>query len=333
MTATEFSNQFDLLFNNISSNQAPGLNEYEKSALLTKAQNEIVLNYFNAKSKGNSVQEGFDDTAIRQMDFSTLLRTETMSPTMENIDLMSLTDPRALVYISPTTKEGNNKIFIIVNEQIVIGGALIPGYKETYTFKAINNGEWVLNENTVLPLPKYTVSSKDELYKLTEQYDVKDGDIALVEVKDSIGEVKGIRQVIPIAYKEYMRLMSKPFKEPLKNQAWRLLTNNSNGTFRADIVLTTADRKKYKDNFFMYKVRYVKKPIPIILTDFTEALGEDLSIDGYTGGEDIYKERCCELPESSHERILQRAVELAKIAWAGNANDVQLEVEAGNRSE
>ena len=41
----------------------------------------------------------------------------------------------------------------------------------------------------------------------------------------------------------------------------------------------------------------------------------------------------CELNESTHEAILQRAVELAKIAWAGNANDVQLEVEAGKRSE
>ena len=327
------SNQFDVLYNNITSNQAPGLNEYEKSVFLTKAQNETVLNYFNAKSKGNSVQEGFDDTAIRQMDFSTLLRTETMSPTMENIDLMSLTDPRALVYLSPITKEGNNKIFIIVNEQIVIGGALIPGYKETYIFNSINNGEWVLDKRIVLPSPKYTVSSKEALYRLTEQHDVKNGDTALVEVKDSIGEVKGIRQVIPITYKEYMRLMSKPFKEPLKNQAWRLLTNNDDGAFRADIVLTTADRKKYKDNFFMYKVRYVKKPIPIILTDLTGALGADLSIDGYTGGEDIYKERCCELPESSHERILQRAVELAKIAWGGDINQTQLEVISGQRSE
>ena len=35
MTITEFSNQFDVLYNNITSNQAPGLNEYEKSVFLT----------------------------------------------------------------------------------------------------------------------------------------------------------------------------------------------------------------------------------------------------------------------------------------------------------
>lgn len=33
----EFSDEFDVLFNNISSNQAPGLDQYEKSLFLTRA--------------------------------------------------------------------------------------------------------------------------------------------------------------------------------------------------------------------------------------------------------------------------------------------------------
>jgi len=37
------------------SNQAPGLNAYEKSVFLTKAQNEIVKNYCSARSKGNNL--------------------------------------------------------------------------------------------------------------------------------------------------------------------------------------------------------------------------------------------------------------------------------------
>ena len=36
MTITEFSTEFDILYNNISSNMAPGLNEYEKSVFLYK---------------------------------------------------------------------------------------------------------------------------------------------------------------------------------------------------------------------------------------------------------------------------------------------------------
>ena len=49
MTTQEFSNEFDVLYNNIMSNQAPGLDEYEKSVFLTKAQSEILINYFNPK--------------------------------------------------------------------------------------------------------------------------------------------------------------------------------------------------------------------------------------------------------------------------------------------
>lgn len=281
MTTTEFSNQFDLLFNNISSNQAPGLNEYEKSVFLTKAQDEIVKNYFQAESNGNTVKKGFDDTAIRQMDFSDLIMSKTLEEENEEPDV----DPRALVY--KITKD--DRVYIIINESLYL---------------MANN---------------------------------KDGKI----------EVKGIRQVVPIKYTEYMRLMSKPFKEPLKNMAWRIITKGREGdadvdkstgdpttvdstvSSKVEIVVTTADKKKYKSDgsFIKYNIRYVRRPRPIILTDLSDTFGEDLTINGYN------KAMTCELNESTHEAILQRAVELAKIAWAGNANEAQLEVEAGKRSE
>ena len=47
MTIKEFSDEFDTLYNNIMSNQAPGIDEYEKSVFLTRAQEEIIKNYFN----------------------------------------------------------------------------------------------------------------------------------------------------------------------------------------------------------------------------------------------------------------------------------------------
>ena len=70
MTLQEFNTNFDLLYNNIASNQAPGLDEYEKSVFLTNAQLELVKNYFNPK--GNKYQEGFDQSPKRQLDFSTI---------------------------------------------------------------------------------------------------------------------------------------------------------------------------------------------------------------------------------------------------------------------
>lgn len=49
MTCEEFSLEFDLLYNNIMSNKAPGLSEYEKSLFLTQAQESIVLDIYSGR--------------------------------------------------------------------------------------------------------------------------------------------------------------------------------------------------------------------------------------------------------------------------------------------
>ena len=57
-------------------------------------------------------------------------------------------------------------------------------------------------------------------------------------------------------------------------------------------------------------MRYVSEPKPIIIEDLTTS---NLSIDGYT------EVMACELPEDCHEEILERAVTLAKLAYAGSS--------------
>lgn len=73
MTNQEFDTEFDVLYNNITSNQAPGLNTYEKSVFLTKAQAQLVNEYFN--NKADAMWGGFDGSRRRQYDFSNLLKT------------------------------------------------------------------------------------------------------------------------------------------------------------------------------------------------------------------------------------------------------------------
>ena len=73
MTNEEFSNEFDVLYNSITSNQAPGIDEYEKSVFLTKAQSEILREYFNSRVDGTN--GGFDGSQKRQYDFSFLIKT------------------------------------------------------------------------------------------------------------------------------------------------------------------------------------------------------------------------------------------------------------------
>lgn len=57
MTLEEFSLEFDILYNNITSNQAPGLSELEKSIFLTQAQEVIIKQYY----KGD-LEQSFENT-------------------------------------------------------------------------------------------------------------------------------------------------------------------------------------------------------------------------------------------------------------------------------
>ena len=56
-TCQEWEIAFDLLLNNISSNQAPGYTVYEKSQFLTDAQKNVVLMICNGK-----LPESFEST-------------------------------------------------------------------------------------------------------------------------------------------------------------------------------------------------------------------------------------------------------------------------------
>ena len=256
MTAQEFSDQFDVLYNNITSNQAPGLTEYEKSVFLTKAQNEIVKNYFTANSKGNNIGQGFDDSAKRQADFSCLMMTKDCNETSAPSSYRPI-DSRSNVYKFPSD------IFIIINEAIVLS-------------KPANR----------------------------------------------------VLQVIPLRYDEYMRLMSKPFKRPLKYQAWRLINQGEYDEGRtnryAELIVGPGEIIN------TYSIRYIKYPKPVIVDDL-----DGLTIDGYSYGSsgDMSTEGC-ELDPILHQDILQRGVELAKIAWTAAGNDnAQSVIQAGTRSE
>lgn len=70
MSTVEFKNEFDILYNNISSNAAPGLDLYEISVYLTKAQLEIVKEYNGIMNK---YQTGFDGSDKRRVDLKDLI--------------------------------------------------------------------------------------------------------------------------------------------------------------------------------------------------------------------------------------------------------------------
>lgn len=244
MTLQEFNTNFDLLYNNIASNQAPGLDEYEKSVFLTNAQLELVKNYFNPK--GNKYQEGFDQSPKRQLDFSTIT----------DLKVYNITDALPNV--------------VKFNEDSIV----FP-YDDNFLF--------IIQE--------------------------------LATVIDSVTRTNKNVNIRSITNVEYMMAMNKPYKYPFKHEGWR-------------IIHTTKDRKlelllSYGDRLKSYKIRYIKRPTPIILTDLS-SLG--LTIDGISTPTD------CILDEAMHAEIVQRAVELAKMSY--DSQNVQENIiQAGARTE
>ena len=83
MTNKEFSYEFDILYNNIMSNQAPGLDDYEKSVFLTKAQEEIIINYYSGK---NALLESFEKTEEIRRYLDTLVKSAYINIDAESTD-------------------------------------------------------------------------------------------------------------------------------------------------------------------------------------------------------------------------------------------------------
>lgn len=101
MSNQEFNNEFDILYNNIASNQAPGLDLYEKSVYLTLAEEQLALTYYNGK---NSSLESFEKTEELRRYLATLVRTETLSPdgnsSLHSYNLSVFTLPSKLWFIT-----------------------------------------------------------------------------------------------------------------------------------------------------------------------------------------------------------------------------------------
>lgn len=261
MTIQEFSNTFDTLLNSYNVQAQFGeqtsradivLDEYEKSVLLTQAQDLIIKSYFDGSL--NNQGQGFDDSTRRQVDFSSLIKIAVLEPITQNAVVF---DNRGIVYKLPRrdNQEGTTDVLFILNE------------------------------------------------KLTQQSKVGE------EIKASKDFV-----IVPISYREYDREMSKPYAQPLKKQAWRLFQNQATGfDVNSELIprfnVTEEQDSGEVTHQFVYKIRYVKRPQPIVLED----LPNGLEIDGVT------TESPCELNPILHMDILNKAVELAVATRGGGS--------------
>lgn len=130
----------------------------------------------------------------------------------------------------------------------------------------------------------------------------------LIATKGTTTEAFTIR---PMSFTEYDRIMSKAYSYPMKRQAWRLFQNQNTGfDIFSEIIPPNGS---YNCPGYVYRIRYVRRPKPIILED----LPDGLSIDGYS------KETTCELNPILHMDILARAVQMALASRGVRANKEQ----------
>jgi len=257
MTTSEFSRQFDVRFNNIDSNLAHGVTEYEKSLYLTQAQLEIVKNYFNPK--GNKYQEGIGGSPKRDVDFSNIIGVKAIG-----------------------TGTGAT----------IGGGALST---QSFGIKALQ-----------------LKITDDVMMILNERFSFNGTGSPSVYTYDTT--------VIPIEYKQYQTILGKAYKDPPIRQTWRFIRGGDISTGNLDVELIV------KSNFnitkaYIYYVRYLQRPTPIILEDLTDT--------GLTIGGIAVKTECM-LSQELHDEILGRAVELCKCDYVG---DLASQIEVNKRNE
>jgi hypothetical protein len=253
MTTDEFSRQFDVRFNNIDSNLAHGVTEYEKSLYLTQAQLEIVKNYFNPK--GNKYQEGFDGSPKRDVDFSNIIKVK------------------------------------------ALGTGTYAGNAGTYSAQAFGVKALQLKIDD------------DVMMILNERFSFNGAGNPSVYTYDTT--------VVPIEYKQYQTILGKAYKDPPIRQTWRFIRSGEVATGNINVELIV------KSNFnpslhYIYYVRYLQRPTPIILED----LGS-LTIQGE------HEPMTCQLSPEIHEEVLGRAIELCKADYIGDLNS-QIEVNKRN---
>ena len=373
MTLEEFSTEFDVLYNSITSNAAPGFNDYEKSVLLTLAQEELIKSYFVANN--NTTGVGLDGSQKRHYDFSTLIKVKTLNNIIDSI----LTTGADV----PVFNKDANNIFLVPNDVFLVLNEYLTVKNNSYTVFPISYDSYNLLMSKPFPYPNKRqawrldssingeiaatkvihvsddkdISSKNITFEsiyhkpLNIKISIKNGNIlsdfvVVSESKEAVNITLKLSNTVNnnmVDISDYMfQLMDAntlkrkgldKYIKPLK-QDYSITSVGKIGTYKAEIPAVTDLQGNYKNvgifNIIYYpketpfdtsyKLRYVKVPRPIILSDLTDL---ELSI------RDRREQSTCELPDEMHPEILKRAVELAKAYYIG---DLQSQLAIGKNS-
>lgn len=286
MNVIEFLDEFNVLYNNINSNQAPGLDEYQISVFMTKAQDELLKNLFVGESTGNPNKLGMDMTEKRHIDFSNIMRV--VYPKAVNSSRYTKLDNRSILYEIP------NDILCIINETFYksltshtdeeyktleaalnnyIADGIISDSDENTAYGLVNIAGTAIN-----PVEQKYLVSKDynSLFALPNHWDkdykFKDGDVIgtfttsntpefnsfLAANKNCTFKNGRVSQcaVTALHYGVYTNMLGAPYKSPMRNQVWRLLGNNNGNTLNNKRIVELVIGSGYYPANISYDLRY-----------------------------------------------------------------------------
>lgn len=195
MTTEEFSNEFDTLLNSYSVIAPLGitptnisLDEYEKSLFLTKAQEELILEFYNGK---NSFRDSFEKTEEIRRYLNKLIKTYTTSNKEEDYVGLSSNSiffklPDDLWFITyESVKVTDDRLGCKDNRSIIV----VPTTQDEYyrvsknPFRNSNDKRALrldVEDNTVEIVSEYNVSE----YKI--RYISKPEPIILIDLPDGL---------------------------------------------------------------------------------------------------------------------------------------------------
>ena len=148
MTVLEFSNEFDIAYNSIATNSAPGIDLYEKSVYLTRAQLELVNQYFNPK--GNKYSDGFENSSKRRNDLNELIKNEVSVTQIFSISGIS-SDSRFFKIL--------DDVYLILQEKVYVTSRTDACVNKTYIkVKPITHDEFNIQEENPFKEPDKSVA-------------------------------------------------------------------------------------------------------------------------------------------------------------------------------
>ena len=234
MTGQEMNDEFDLLYDT-ASEEAPGLNHFEKSMFLTKGMYELTELRFEQYL--NSASKGFHDDEI-------------------NRDLLKGFIASAVVELQATPTISSNRM--AAEGEMSAGVQVDPALYKIYKIEPTTTNSYFFQR----PADSMGVIYED----------------VILRPRDIEADVKVTKQLVanvtPIRYDHIDRLMKNPFMKPRHDLAFRLNHSNYDGTSLSEIICDD----KYAA--FRYRIKYVKRPYPIILVDLFDTYeGEHLTIE------------------------------------------------------